>query len=320
MAEVEGARRLENLPVTLFGSVMGIVGLAIAFLRFEHVMALRWGVGPWVLYLGSAWFLVLLSFYGAKIFVHPQAVREEFRHPIKVNFFPAVSISLLLLAIGYLELWPSLSRVLWAGGAVLHLAFTLKIVSNWLHKDYEIHVINPAWFIPVVGTMLVPIAGVSHADPEISWFFFSVGIVFWIVLFAITFYRVIFHVPIAQKLIPTLFILIAPPAVGFIAWVKLTGDFDAFARILFYFGLFTFLLLLVNADRFRRVPFFVSWWAYTFPLDAVTISLVLAYAKTGSPVLGYAAWVMLPLTSLLILYVAWRTFRAALRGQICVPE
>lgn len=38
----------------------------------------------------------------------------------------------------------------------------------------------------------------------------------------------------------------APPAVGFIAYVKLTAAVDGFARVLLYTALFTALLLLAR--------------------------------------------------------------------------
>ena len=102
---------------------------------------------------------------------------------------------------------------------------------------------NPSWFIPIVGNILVPIAGVPLGYTDISWFFFSIGIVFWPVLLTIIFYRIIFHPALPGKLIPTFFILIAPPAVGFLSYMKLTGEMDNFARILYFSGLFFTLLV-----------------------------------------------------------------------------
>ena len=314
-------QRLENLPITLFGSVMGITGLAIVYLRISHVMKAPFhGVGTGLLLVATLWFGLLLSSYLVKAMKHPEKVKEEFDHPIRVNFFPAISISLILLSIGYFELAPKASFVLWSIGASLQLAFTLRIIQLWLNKALEFKTFNPAWFIPVVGTILVPIVGASHANPEISWFFYSVGLIFWIVLFTIVLYRIIFHHPLPRKLLPTLFILIAPAAVGFVAYVKLTGTLDNFARVLFYFGLFLFMLLLIEFNRFRKLPYFVSWWAYTFPMDALTISVILFYAKTKIAFFGYLAWGLMGITTTLILYVLYQTMAAARRGEICVPE
>lgn len=120
----------------------------------------------------------------------------------------------------------------------MHLSITLLIVSCWITKNYEIAHSNPAWFLPVVGNIIVPIFGVDVVHKEISWFFFSVELSFWLLLFTIIVYRIIFDHQLAEKFIPTLFILIAPPAVGFVSYLKLVGHVDGFARILLYLAFF----------------------------------------------------------------------------------
>jgi tellurite resistance protein len=151
-------------------------------------------------------------------------LKNEFKNITKLSFFPAISISQLLLGIASTALSPGLSCLLWMVGTVVHFCFSVAVISIWIrHPSLEINHISPAWFIPVVGNILVPIAGVAHAPVEISWFFFSIGLIFWVALFTILLYRLLFHNPLSERLLPTLFILIAPPAVGFISYVKLTG-------------------------------------------------------------------------------------------------
>ncbi len=313
--------RLQHLPITLIATVMGLTGLAIVLFKAQHALGVAWPADEALLWLTAAWFAALLGLYGAKTVRHPAAAAAEFRHPIRVNFFPGVSISFLLLAIAFTEAGLfDLARVLWWIGAPLHLVLLLVILHRWFHNACHVHSFNPAWFIPVVGPILVPVVGVRYAHPEISWFFFAVGLVYWIVLMAVLANRVFFHEPLPGKLLPTLFILIAPPAVGFIAYVKMTGALDAFARILFYFGLFTGLMLLTMLDRFRRVPYFVSWWGYTFPLDALTLSLFLMHQKSQLAVFRWAALAMTAVTAATIAWVLARTIHTAARGGICVPE
>jgi tellurite resistance protein len=251
----------------------------------------------------------------------PEAVHADWKHPIRVNFFPAMSICFLLLAIGYSEIHQmAVARILWAIGTPLHLALLLAIINRWFLQPQMLKTLNPAWFIPVVGPILVPVAGVHIANPEISWFFFAVGIVYWIVLLSVFFYRILFHDAMAPKLLPTLFILIAPASVGFIAYMKLTGSLDPFARVLFYFGVFTFLMLVTMVGEFRKVPFFLSWWGYTFPLDAFTLSFFLMFKASGVVLFKQVALGLLILTTLVILLVAVRTIATALRGDLCVAE
>ncbi len=41
---------------------------------------------------------------------------------------------------------------------------------------------TPAWFIPVIGNLVVPLAGTAHAPVDISWFFFGGGLLYWLAL------------------------------------------------------------------------------------------------------------------------------------------
>jgi len=76
---------------------------------------------------------------------HRKAVLGELRHPVKLSFFPTISISLLLLAVAYLSIATWLSHCLWLAGTALHLAFTLYVVNVWIHHEhFEVHHINPA--------------------------------------------------------------------------------------------------------------------------------------------------------------------------------
>jgi tellurite resistance protein len=195
------------------------------------------------------------------------------------------------------------------------------VINSWLHQEkYEIHHMNPAWFIPAVGNVIVPLAGVALGYGDISWFFFSIGIVFWLVLFVIVFYRIVFHQPLPEKLLPTLFIILAPPAVGFIAYYRLTGSVDFFAMVLFNFALFLSLLLATQVPRLIKLPFFISWWAYTFPLAAMSIASQLMAEISSKQIYSAFGLVMLAILTLLIVYILYKTLVAGLRGKICSPD
>jgi tellurite resistance protein len=314
-------QRLEHFPVSFFASVMGTTGLALAWRKAHAVLGVPEGIGCALTLWATALFSVLALIYLAKVLRHWPAVQHEFAHPVRINFFPAFSISLLLLAVAFTEQQPGLATGLWSVGALLHLGFTITVMSSWIHHTrYDIKHANPAWFIPVVGNVIVPVAGVTLAPLEISWFFFSIGLVFWLVLMTIVMYRLFFHEPLPERLTPTLFILIAPPAVGFIAWVKLNGgNIDAFARILYYVALFLTLLLASNALRFFRVRFFLSAWAYSFPLAAMTIATLVMAESLGGLFMPLAMVLLGVLTVVLGLLTA-RTALGAYRAEICQPE
>jgi tellurite resistance protein len=311
--------RLKEFPVAWFAMIMGLAGFTIAWNRAEKAFALPFAPGLVLLPVVGALFVVVAAVFAVKCWRYPRETLAEIRHPVKLAFVPTVSISLILLSIAALHQAPGLSFRLWIAGTALHAVLTLYVMSSWIrHTKFEIAHLNPAWFIPVVGNMLVPIAGVHHASPEISWVFFGFGLFFWPVLTSIIFYRLIFHDSLPERLMPTLFIFIAPPAVGFLSYLNLVGGLDAFARVLYGIALFFTALLLVQTPRLVRLKFFLSWWAYSFPLAAITIATLVMAGETGARWYLWLGGGLLGLLTLVVLVLLVRTGVAVARRDICV--
>ena len=317
----DNTSRLQNFPVAWFAMIMGLGGLTLAWRQAEELMGLPVAASPWLLVLSTLLFVALSGLYAAKMLKHREAVAQEWAHPVKMNFVPTVSIALILLSMGWLPLSAPYSKLLWLVGTALHLLLTLHVITQWMHHSkFEIVHLNPAWFIPVVGNILVPIAGASHAPAEVSWFFFSIGLLFWPVLLTIIFYRVIFHGSLPDRLMPTLFILIAPPAVGFVAYVRLTGGLDMLALLFYYSGLFFTLLMFAQLAWFTRLKFFLSWWAYSFPLAAITVATFTMYQQTGNLLFARLGSILLGVATVVIAGLFLRTALAVRRKEVCVEE
>lgn len=313
--------RLENFPVTFFAVMMGLLGLGLAMSAAERAAGTAGSASQFILGAAVVVFVVLLFFYTIKLIRYPAAVKAEWNHPVRIAFFPTISISLLLLGTALAQHTPGAAYVIWSIGVAAQAILALSVVANWIgHRSFQPIHLSPAWFIPAVGNVVVPLAGVGFGAIELSWLFFSAGLVFWVVLLTLVMNRLIFHEPLPGRLMPTLVILIAPPAVAFVAWVRLTGDIDAFARILINIGYIFALIVLTQAPRFFRLPFALSWWALTFPMAALAVASFLFAHETGSSfhrIIGFA------LTTILAFCVATLVVRTAqeIRAkQICRPE
>ncbi|MEW6465953.1 MAG: SLAC1 anion channel family protein [Pseudomonadota bacterium] len=316
------AGRLEHMPVSLFSIVMGLAGATVATEKVELAWGWSNGLSTGLLWLTIVLFVVIAVAYAAKFVLHRSHVMAEFNHPIRLSFFPAMSIGLLLLSIAVLSHHQQIAQWAWGVGTVLHLLFTLTILSNWIHHErFQIQHSNPAWFIPIVGNILIPVAGASLGWKEVSWFFFSIGIVMWLPLLAVLLNRFFFHPMMPAKMLPTLFILIPPPAVGFISWVKLHGGtIDDTARILYYFALFVTMLLAWQVRYFARLSFALPWWAYSFPLAAITIATSIMAEKVGGPFFPALLPILYTVLMAMIALLLTLTARAMMRHEICVPE
>ena len=317
----EVGNRLVNFPITFYAITMGLFGLTLALHAASRV--LEW-VGPFsniMFWVSLAVFVIITIGYAAKVAAHPAAFKAEWHHPIRATFFPAASISLLLMSVTFLPENEGIANILWIIGAVIQGFLTLAIIGRWIgHKPFEYSHINPAWFIPAVGNVVVPIAGVQLGYTELSWLFFSGGLMFWIILLTLVMNRLIFHTPLPGKLLPTLVIMIAPPAVAFISYLHLSGGVDTFARILLYLGYVFALIVLTQIPRIAKLPFAMSFWALSFPVASLTIASFRYGALAESQAHETIGIILLAVLAAVIAVLTLRTLQAIFRGQICLPE
>ena len=314
--------RLAHMPVALFATVMGMGGLTLAWKKASEVLGITNLVWQVLLVITAVLLATLAISYLLKMRRHAHQVIAEFNHPIKISFFPAFSIGLMLIAVAMAEIMAPLATAVWWMGASIQLILTLYLMNQWIHHArWQVQHTTPAWFIPIVGNIIAPIGGVTLGFTEVSWFFFAIGILYWIVLKVLVFNRIIFHEPLPEKLLPTLFIMIAPPAVGFIAYLKLNqGVVDNFAHILYYAAMFLVLLLVSQLPRFARIPFFVSWWAYSFPIAAFTIGTLIMFEQSQTLFFQTLSHLMLTLVSILLTVLIVKTVKAAIKGSIFQPD
>ena len=274
----------KKFPIFYYSIGLGLSGLVVSTQRIEQLFNLNFQISDYLLYLAMSIYTIISFFYLMKLIFHFSEVKKEWHHPIKLSFFGTISIPILLLNIAFFPNNLFISKILWIIGSILQLVFSVSIFNIWIYREnFEIDHINPGWLIPVVGLILVPVTGVEHFFIEISWLYYSAGLIMWISLFAIIYYRVIFHNPMEGKLFPTFLMFLAPPAVGFISYIKLNGHIDNFGKILYSFALFMAVVMLFQLKVFSKLKFYLSWWTYSFPLSSMTISSLLMYKLTGTP-------------------------------------
>jgi len=312
--------RLKFYPIMMFAIVMGISGLTIAYQKATEFIGFPHAIGNIMMYVALALFAIISLVYIIKIVKYPKAVMNEWKHPVRINFFSAVSISMLMLAIITRHDFHTMGAIFWYIGTALHMFMTLYTISFWINHNQEIAHSNPAWFIPIVGNVLVPVGGIGLAPQWILIYFFSVGVFFWIIFLSIVLNRIIFHHQLAQKFMPTLFIMLAPPAVAFIAYFKLFHVVDTFAMFVYSIALFFTLMLAFMFKRFLGMKFFISWWAFIFPLAAMAIASMVMYHKTHDTIIMYISYIMMGVTTLMTFIVLYQTVKHMLKHEICIQE
>ncbi len=314
------AGAFEHLPVGLFGSVMGLTGLSVAW----RLATSGYGAPAWISDLIGV--VAVLAFvavavgYTIKLITSIDTVLAEIQHPIASNMFGTFWISLVLLPLVLAPVSLLLARTLWVIGTVGMLLFAWYLVSRWLSVRHQISQVTPAWMIPVVGLLDVPLALPSLAWPQLHGVMvlgLALGLFFAIPLFTLVFTRLVFEPPLPDALQPSLLILLAPFAVGSSVYSATTGRVDLFTESLYILNLFMLAVLLPQLRHLGRCcPFKVSWWAVSFPL-AATATAALLYAKAApGPVTDGIALALLAFVSVVILGLLIRTVLGVVHGEL----
>jgi tellurite resistance protein len=304
--------------------VMGLCGLSLAWARaVPHwgSVALQVSLGVGVLAAGVLSLLLLGQLW--RLLRYPAALLADARHPLRYVFVAALPSSLVLLPTvwvahqGY-SLW---ADVLWMLGAAGLLLATLGVVRRWLRPGLTAQDfwpgITPALFIPVVGNVLPALAGVSLGHPVWAAAQYGLAAVLWPVALALVWVRIGMVGLWPQRLLPTTFIMIAPPSVLALSGHALGAPalvVHMLAGVALFFSLLSFTVL----SRCLQQPFGMPFWALSFPLAA---SAALGLHLSPEPGLaqwlaGVWLWVVTGVIGTLLL----ATLRGLMQGQLLQPE
>ncbi|VVE42920.1 C4-dicarboxylate ABC transporter [Pandoraea capi] len=312
------AQSVRHLPVGLFGSVMSIAGLSLAWRIASKQYGIRASIADGIGIVALIAFAVLVVAYLAKTVKHPEAVAFEFTHPVLGSFFGTVGISILLLSSVLGRYNALLHEWVWLFGTLVTLGLSVVMISRLFNGNMAPTSVAPAWLIAGVGSLDVVVAGgqfTSGWGRELNLFAAAVGGVSALVFFVLIFSRLVHEAPLTGATRPSKMILTAPFSVGFIAYVNLSHHVDMFAALLFYFALFLFAVIAYRLIT-RPAPFSPTWWGIGFPMAALTnASLIYADAVGGAGLTAIAA-IMLTLLSAAVAVLAVRTLHALATGRL----
>jgi tellurite resistance protein len=315
-----------------FSLVMGLCGLSLAWLRAQRVLGdMADGVALVVAALAALVFAVLLVASVLRAARYPAALAEDLRHPVRHAFVAAFPVSVLLLAaVGVALLGPNpVWNGLWWLGVLTQLWATVWVLGRGLAPVTPGQgpgntglwpAVTPVLLIPVVGNVVVPLAGLPLGHEAWSAAQMGIGAFFWPIVLALVLARRLAHSPLPDRLLPAWFITLAPPAV--IGSVLAQWQ-AAPALVLAMWGvsLFFLLWLLPIAKRIASQPFGLSYWALSFPLAALSaLTLRVGDLFPNAAGLQSAGVLLLAITSMVVLWLAFATVRGLRDGSLLAPE
>lgn len=320
-----------------FAIVMGLCGLSLAWYRAQGLMGEMAAV--FSLLVGLLALVVAVVLLAASLIRwqrYPQALAEDLKHPVRHAFVAAIPVSLLLLAAvgvahdgasGDLNLaW----EALWWAGSLTQLWATVWVLGRWLAPVALVPAganpgglwpsVTPVLLIPVVGNVVVPLAGLPLGHELWSMAQFGIGAFLWPIVIGLVLVRRLAHSPLPDRILPAWFITIAPPSVIGVVLMQMQAPL-ALAVGLWGVALFFLVWLLPVLRRIATQPFSIAFWGLSFPLAALaTLTLLIVEAMPGQGLLQTLGVLLLAASSIVIIWLCFATVRGLRDGTLLAPE
>ena len=315
---------LKYLAFNWFAIVMTLAGLSLAWGRAAPLLGQLAEGGALVLGGAAALALAaLLLLSGLRWRHYPEAVAGDMKHPVRHGFVATLPVSLILVATVAAALFGDAAwlRALWWLGSLAQFGVTLWVLARWLAADKAQGLgwpaLTPVLIVPVVGNVLAPLAGVQLGAGAWAAAQFGLGLLLWPVLLALLFARIATHGLWPERLLPTTFISIAPPAVVGSAALQL-GAPPLLGWMCWGIALFFLLWSLQLGRRMLAQPFSIAFWSMGFPLAAfAALTLRLAQQQPDAQLPAMMALALASLVTLLLAIASWKGWR---QGSLLQPE
>ncbi|KAG9445107.1 hypothetical protein H6P81_016447 [Aristolochia fimbriata] len=303
---------LLRFPIGCFGICLGLSSQSILWralssspaTRFLHITPVV-NLVLWLLAL-AVLFSVTVT-YALKCAFYLEAVRREYYHPVRVNFFFAPWIVCMFLAVGVPPAVVADERLhpaVWCAFMAPIFFLELKIYGQWLSGGRRrlSKVANPSSHLSVVGNFVGAILACKVGWKEAAKFFWAVGFAHYLVVFVTLYQRLPSSEALPKELHPVYSMFIAAPSAASIAWEAIYGEFDGLSRTCYFIALFLYISLVVRLNFFWGFKFSVAWWSYTFPMTTASLATI-KYAEQVPCVLSKVLAVTFSLMSTTVVLV-----------------
>ncbi len=308
---------VKNFIPSWFASVMGTGIFAISSWMYSVYIPVLKYVAIGLFYLNIIMFFIFLIPWTLRWILFPKDALADLEHPVLSSFYPTIAVAMLVLASDFILIGHNIdiAKYFWAFGAIGMLLFSL-IVPYYMFKSESIKLdhVNPGWYIPPVGLIVVSIAG-SLIIPHLSGILYEVAVIInyycwgsgfflYLALLAIVIYRFILHHPLPSELSPTIWINLGPIGAGIIALINLVNNspfisvkepFYIFSLLFWGFGVWWALMAIIMTIHYvkkLKLPYGMPWWAFIFPLGAYVASSHMVYNIFQYIIIDYIGFVL----------------------------
>ncbi|QCO97241.1 potassium-tellurite ethidium and proflavin transporter [Arthrobacter sp. 24S4-2] len=298
-----------RVPLNTLAIPLGLAGLAQVWSVATSALSLPFELGQ------AFWLIAAISWIWT-IAVHVyRGTRTDQPLSHQLTHFAQGPLA-ALLPIAAMLLGAALHRTIPIAGTVLTLislgaaaAFAAWILSFWMRGEMPLESVHGGYYLPISAAGLVGALTAAETGPEwLAVGSFAIGIFFWLVISVFVFLRLALRPTMPAPLVPTLAIMMAPPAVASAAWLTISGGrpdhvFEGLTAMTALMMMIQVLLL----PRYCALPFSLGFWSFTFPVASVA-ALAITWLHLLQPLAWQAITVgLLAAVTLLVVSIATKS-------------
>ncbi|MBF6025394.1 dicarboxylate transporter/tellurite-resistance protein TehA [Lysobacter niastensis] len=309
-------------PASLFGAVLGIVGLGASWRAAAVLWNVPTTIGESIMVAGAIVWAILAMSYLLKWLLQREEALAELRHPIQCCYISLVPATTTLMGLVLAPHYRGTAVVLWIVGTVCQIGFAAYRAGGLWRGGLNIEAVTPILFLPSVAANLISsiVAGVLGLT---SWglLFFGMGFFSWIVIESAIVFRLWTAAPLPMPLRPALGIHMAPPVVASVAYlVNTDGPADLFVQAMWGYGLLQLVMLARLLPWVSDQPFSVSYWGYSFGVTAISTGALQMASRGGSEAISVLAPLVFVISNAAIAALGVGTLTRIVQGRLLPPR
>lgn len=309
-----------RIPLNTLAIAFGLVGLADVWTSATSALRLPSGIADafWVV-AAIAWIWLLVA-HTRRGNTSAGTLTDQLRHPLQGPIAALAPIVGMLLGADLYSFSPLAGQIVVVAFMAVTGLFAAWLISTWLGGGLEMESLHGGYFLPTVaGGFIAATAAAEVGLTTLAVGAFAVGAFFWVVMFALITARLMFRPALPAPLVPTLAIFVAPPAVAGTAWFLIAPTPGPVDYALTGIAVLMLLVQLALVPRYRKLPFSLGFWSFTFPFAAVA-----GYAIGWLDILRPTGWQILIIAvvagvSALIVGIALKSLQLLTRRTTIPP-
>ena len=289
---------IKRIPIPICGLILALLSLG-NLLNDTHPYLRIICAGTGILFM----ILIVL-----KLVLYPQKIRDDFKNPIIASNSGTFSMSLMLLSTLLCPFMPTISYGVWILGVALHILLIIYFTYHFIIRNFDISSVYPSYWIVFVGITMGAITAHAHGLDEIGFIFFLVGFVAMLVTMPLVVYRYLKYrdIPDANK--PLICIFTAVLSILIVGYVNSYNNIsNEFLIILYIFACIFYLFALAKLIEYRKLDFYPSFSAFTFPFVISALATKGVISKIGlNSILNNILTIETVIATVIVLYVLIR--------------